>query len=82
MYLLNDNTEVWSDCFTGGSDSQLVGNRHDHFEDGHEGRNLAEVAAAYHLGVDLQTPLVVLARHTAADLVEAAEDVLGELRDE
>lgn len=67
---------MWSDCFPGGSDSQLVGNRHDHFEDGHEGRNLAEVAAAYHLGVDLQTPLVVLACHTAADLMKAAEDVL------
>lgn len=81
MYLVNDNTEVWSDCFAGGSDSQLVGNRHDHFEDGHEGRNLAEVAAAYHLGVDVQTPLVVLARHATADLVEAAEDVLWELQD-
>lgn len=73
---MNANTEVWSGCFPGGSDSQLVGNGHDHFEDGHEGRNLAEVAAAYHLGVDLQTPLVVLARHTAADFVKAAEDVL------
>lgn len=67
---------MWSGCFPGGSDSQFVSNCHDHFEDGHEGRNLAEVAAAYHLGVDLQPALVVLARHTAADLVKAAEDVL------
>lgn len=75
--------EVWSDCFPGGVlDSQLVGDRHDHFEDGHEGRNLTEVAAAYNLGVDLQAPLVVLARHAAADLVKATEDVLRELRDE
>lgn len=31
--------------------------------------------------MDLQTPLVILARHTAADLVEPAQDVLRELRD-
>lgn len=74
MYLLNGNTVVWSDCFPGGSDPQLVGNGHNHFEDGHEGRNFAEVAAADHLGVDLQAPLVILTRHTAADLVEAIED--------
>lgn len=82
MYLSNANTAVWADCAPGGSDSQLVGDGHDHFEDGHEGRNLAEVAAADHLGVDLQAPLVILAHHTAADLVEAVEDILGELRDE
>lgn len=81
MHLWNSNTEVWSDCFPGGLHSQLVGDGHDHFEDGHEGRNLTEVAAAYNLGVDLQASLVVLARHTAADLVKATEDVLGELRD-
>lgn len=68
-----------TDCFPGASDSQLVGNGHDHFEDGHEGGNLAEVAAADHLGVDLQAPLVVLAGHAAADLVEAVQYVLGEL---
>lgn len=62
-----------------GLDAELVGNGHDHFEDGHEGRDLAEVAAADHLGVDLQTSLVILARHTAADLVEAVQDVLREL---
>lgn len=82
MYLSNANTVVCSDCAPGASDSQLVGDCHDHFEDGHEGRNLAEVAAADHLCVDLQAPLVILARHTAADLVEAVEDVLGELPDE
>lgn len=59
--------------------AQLVGDGHEHFEDGHEGGDLAEVAAADHLGVDLQAPLVVLARHAAADLVESTEDVLGEL---
>lgn len=62
-----------------GLDAQLVGDGHEHFEDGHEGGDFAEVAAADHLGVDLQAPLVVLARHAAADLVEPAEDVLGEL---
>lgn len=62
-------------------DAQLVGDGHDHFEDGHEGGDLAEVAAADHLGVDLQAPLVVLARHTAADLVEPVQDVVRELRD-
>lgn len=81
MYLSNANTVGWSDGAPGASDSQLVGDGHDHFEDGHEGRNLAEVAAADHLGVDLQAPLVILACHTAADLVEAVEDVLGELPD-
>lgn len=59
-------------------DAQLVGDGHDHFEDGHEGGDLAEVAAADHLSVDLQAPLVVLARHTAADLVEPVQDVVGE----
>lgn len=63
-------------------DAQLVGNGHEHFEDGHKGGNLTEVAAADHLGVDLQTPLVVLARHTAADLVESVQDVVRELKDE
>lgn len=62
--------------------AQLVGDGHEHFEDGHEGGDLAEVAAADHLGVDLQAPLVVLARHAAADLVESAKDVLGELGEE
>lgn len=61
MYLSNANTVVCSDCAPGASDSQLVGDGHDHFEDGHEGRNLAEVAAADHLCVDLQAPLVILA---------------------
>lgn len=55
--------------------AQPVGDGHDHFEDGHEGGDLAEVAAADHLGVDLQATLVVLARHTAADLMEPVEDV-------
>lgn len=50
-------------------DTQLVGNGHNHFEDWHEGRDLTEVAAADHLSVDLQGPLVVLARHTATDLM-------------
>lgn len=62
----------------GGLDAQLVGDGHDHFEDGHEGGDLAEVAAADHLGVDLQTPLVVLVCHAAADLVEPVQDVVGE----
>lgn len=61
-----------------GLDAQLVGDGHDHFEDGHEGGALAEVAVADHLGVDLQTPLVVLARHTGADLVEPGQDVVRE----
>lgn len=61
-------------------DAQLVGNGHDHFKDGHEGRDLAEVAAADHLGVDLQTPLVILACHATADLVESIQDVLRELQ--
>ena len=64
-----------------GLDAQLVGDGHEHFEDGHEGGNLAEVAAADHLGVDLQAPLVVLARHAAADLVEPVQDAVRELRD-
>lgn len=64
-----------------GLDAQLIGDGHDHFEDGHEGGDLAEVAAADHLGVDLQAPLVVLARHTAADLVEPVQDVVRKLRD-
>lgn len=64
-----------------GLDAQLVGDGHDHFEDGHEGGDLAEVAAADHLCVDLQAALVVLARHTAADLVEPVQDAVRELRD-
>ena len=55
--------------FVIGSDPQLDGYGHDHFEDGHEGGDIAEVAAADHLGVDLQAALVVLAGHTAANLV-------------
>lgn len=61
--------------------AQLVGDSHDHFEDRHEGGDLTEVAAADHLSVDLQTPLVVLAGHTATDLMESAQDVVRELRD-
>lgn len=60
-------------------DAQLVGDGHEHFEDGHKGGDLAEVAAADHLGVDVQTSLVVLARHTAADLMESVQDVVREL---
>lgn len=60
--------------------AQLVGDSHDYFEDRHEGGDLAEVAAADHLSVDLQTPLVVLAGHTATDLMESAQDVVRELR--
>lgn len=61
-----------------GLDTQLVGDGHEHFEDGHEGGDLAEVAAADHLSVDLQAPLVVLARHTTTDLVEPVQDVVRE----
>lgn len=61
-------------------DTQLVGDGHEHFEDGHEGRDLAEVAAADHLSVNLQAALVVLARHAATDLVESTQDVVRELR--
>lgn len=62
--------------------AQLVGDSHDHFEDGHEGGDLAEVAAADHLSMDLQTPLVVLAGHTVTDLMEPAQDVGRELREQ
>lgn len=62
------NTEVWC-VFPPRSHTQFVGDGQDHFEDGHEGRYLAKIAAADHLGVDLQAPLVVLACHTAADLM-------------
>lgn len=61
--------------------AQLVGDSHDHFENRHEGGDLAEVAAADHLSVDLQTPLVVLAGHTATDLMESTQDVVRQLRD-
>lgn len=62
-----------------GLDSQLVGDGHEYFEDGHEGRDLAEVAAADHLGVHLQAALVVLARDAAADFVKTVQDVVREL---
>lgn len=65
----------WWSLPGGGLDAQLVGDSHDHFEDWHEGGDLAEVAAADHLSVDLQATLVVLAGHTAADLVEPVQDV-------
>lgn len=71
----------WCPPHLQGLDAQLVGDGHEHFEDGHEGGDLAEVAAADHLGVDLQAPLVVLARHAAADLVEPVQDAVRELRD-
>lgn len=61
------------------SNAQLVGDGHDHLEDGHEGGDLAEVAAADYLCVDLQAALVVLAGHTAADLMEPAQDIVVEL---
>lgn len=61
-------------------DAQLVGDRHEHFEDGHKRGNLAEVAAGDYLGVDLQSALVILARHAAADLMEPVEDVVRKLR--
>lgn len=62
------------------SDAQLVGDGHDHFEDGHKGGDLAEVAAADDLCVHLQAVLVVMRRHTAADLVQAAQDARRQLR--
>lgn len=62
------------------SHGQFVGDGHEHFEDGHEGRDLAEVAAGHHLRVNLQTLLIVTGSHAAADLVEAAEDAGRELR--
>lgn len=62
------------------SDAQLVGDGHYHFEDGHESGYLAEVAAADDLCVHLEAVLVVMRRHTAADLVQAAEDARRQLR--
>lgn len=56
------------------SDGQLVGDGHEHFEDGHEGRDLAEVAAAHHLRVHLQTLHIAACANTPANLVETAED--------
>lgn len=64
----------------GGLDSELVGGGDDHFEDGHEGGDLAEVAAADHLSVDLQSPLVVLTGDAAADLVESIQDIWRKLK--
>lgn len=72
-----------SPCREGGRlDGQLDCDGHDHFENGHEGGDLTEVAAADHLSVDLQAALVVLARHATADLVKPAQDVGRELRGE
>lgn len=62
-------------------DAQLVGDSHDHFQDGHEGRDLTEVAAADHLSVDLQAPLVILACHAATDFVEPVQDAVWELEE-
>lgn len=62
------------------SDTQLVGDGHDYFEDGHEGRDLAEVAAADDLRVHLQAAVVVAPGHAAADLVQTAEDAGSKLR--
>lgn len=62
-----------------GLHAQLVADGHEHFEDWHEGGDLTEVAAADHLGVDLQAALVVLARHAAADLVQPVQNVVSEL---
>lgn len=56
------------------SHGQLVGDGHEHLEDRHEGRDLAEVAAAHHLRVNLQTLMIVTDADAAADLVQAAED--------
>lgn len=56
------------------SHGQLVADGHEHLEDGHERRDLAEVAAAHDPCVNLQTLQIVALADTAADLVQAAED--------
>jgi len=61
------------------SHGQLVGDGHEHFEHGHEGRDLAEVAAAHHLRVNLQTLRIAAGADAAADLVQAQEDAGREL---
>ncbi len=61
------------------SHGQLVGDGHEHFQDGHEGRDLAEVAAAHHLRVNLQTLLIAADADAAADLVQAQEDAGSKL---
>lgn len=61
------------------SHGQFVADGHEHLEDGHEGGDLAEVAAAHDLRVNLQTLQIVAAVDAAADLVQAAEDAGREL---
>lgn len=56
------------------SDGQFVGDGHEHFKNGHERRDLAEVTAAHHLRVDLQTLRIVTGSDAAGDLVQAGED--------
>ena len=79
---LPPHDRCWVEGLWGGGclDGQLVGNGHYHFEDGHEGGDLAEVAAADDLRVHLQAVLVVPRCHAAADLVQAAKDAGRELR--
>lgn len=76
------NTEISSFFSPRRSNAELVGDGHDHFEDGHEGGDLAEVAAADDLGVDGQGVLVVAALDAAADLVQASEDAGRQLERE
>lgn len=59
-------------------DPEARGDGHEHFEDGHEAGDFAEVAGADDLSVDLQASLVVLRRHAPADLVEPVQDVRRE----
>lgn len=61
------------------SHGQLVADGHEHLEDGHERRDLAEVAAAHDLRVNLQTLQIAAPVDAAADLVQAAEDAGREL---
>lgn len=70
-------TQEWWRRRTLVSDGQFVSYGHEHFENGHKRWDLAEVAAAHHLRVDLQTLRVVPGGDAAGDLVQAHEDAGG-----
>lgn len=62
------------------SDPQFVGLRQHHLQDGHEGRRLAEVAAADDVGVDVQALGVASALYAPGDVVQSSYDGGRELQ--
>lgn len=58
---------------------QLMSNGEDSLQDKHEAGDLAEAAAAHHLGMHRKALLKVSCVHTSGDLMEPSQDMRREL---